>query len=285
MFIKPEWRQQFDEEGFLVLEQIIEPPVIAQARAELEKLVDQQAARLLKEGKIKSLFKDEGLETRIYSLFSNCIDEAPKSFRRELHLPGFYGFFFHKQLLDVVELVIGSEIRLYPNYTVRPKLPDWEGTRIWWHQDGGYTHYVHTDKSIKSNDVADLRMLNVWSPLVPARELNGCMQFVPGSHKLGVVPHVSRRYYLEIIDPKYTALFDNAISIELNPGDVVLFSNLLFHQGLPNRSKTVRWNLDWRYQDGQQPTLRKEQGHIARSESCPSRAVQTADEWAKLHFS
>ena len=45
----------------------------------------------------------------------------------------------------------------------------------------------------------------------------------------------------------------------------MLFSNLLFHQGLPNRSRTVRWNLDWRYQDARQPTLREDQGHIARS--------------------
>ena len=62
--MKPELRQQFDEEGFLVLHQIIEPPVVAQARAELEKLVDQQAARLLKEGKIttrKNLFLNKKL--------------------------------------------------------------------------------------------------------------------------------------------------------------------------------------------------------------------------------
>ena len=282
--MQPGLREQLDEEGYVILRGLVEPQVVAEARADLDGLVDQLAAGLIREGSVQSSFADEPFDTRIYRLFRDCLDQAPQSFRRELHLPGIFGYFFHPELLDLVESVLGSEIRLYPNYTVRPKLPDWEGTRIWWHQDGGYTHFVHTDDSVRHDDVEELRMLNVWSPLVPAREENGCMQFVPGSHKLGVVPHISRRYYLEIVDPRYTPLFKRAVSIELDPGDVVLFSNLLFHQGLPNRSRTVRWNLDWRYQDARQPTLREDQGHIARSRSRPASAVQSAEEWARLQF-
>ena len=282
--MQPGLRKQLDEEGYVILRGLVAPQVVAEARADLNGLVDQLAAGLIREGRVQSSFAEESFETRIYRLFRDCLDQAPQSFRHELHLPGIFGYFFHPELLDLVESVLGGEIRLYPNYTVRPKLPDWEGTRIWWHQDGGYTHFVHTDDSVRHDDVEDLRMLNVWSPLVPAREENGCMQFVPGSHKLGVVPHVSRRYYLEIVDPRYTPLFKKAVSIELDPGDVVLFSNLLFHQGLPNRSRTVRWNLDWRYQDACQPTLREDQGHIARSRSRPGNAVRSAGEWARLEF-
>lgn len=282
--MQPGLRRQLDEEGYVILRDLVEPQVVSEARADLNGLVDKLAAGLIREGSVRSSLTEEPFETRIYRLFRDCLDRAPQSFRHELHLPGIFGYFFHPELLDLVESVLGGEIRLYPNYTVRPKLPDWEGTRIWWHQDGGYTHFVHTDDRVGHDDVEELRMLNVWSPLVPAREENGCMQFVPGSHKLGVVPHVSRRYYLEIVDPRYTSLFEKAVSIELDPGDVVLFSNLLFHQGLPNRSRTVRWNLDWRYQDARQPTLREDQGHIARSRSRPANAVRSAEEWARLEF-
>ena len=282
--MQPLLRKQLDEEGFLILRGLVEPQVVREARADIDKLVDRQAANLIRQGRVTTAFREEPFETRIYRLYRNCLDLAPRSFRPELHLPGMFGYFFHPGLLDQVESLLGGEIRLYPNYTVRPKLPDWEGTRIWWHQDGGYTHFVHTDDSVREDAVEDLRMLNVWSPLVPTREENGCMQFVPGTHKLGVVPHVSRRYYLEIVDPRYTPLFEKAVSIELDPGDVVLFSNLLFHQGLPNRSRTVRWNLDWRYQDARQPTLRQDQGHIARSRSNPGRVVESAEEWASLEF-
>ena len=111
------------------------------------------------------------------------------------------------------------------------------------------------------------------------------MQFVPGTHKLGIVPHVRCQYYLEIVDKEFTRFFDKAVSIELDPGDIVLFSNLLFHQGLPNRSKMIRWSLDWRYQDATQPTLRREKGHVARSRKCPASAVKNVEEWVSLVFS
>lgn len=57
-----------------------------------------------------------------------------------------------------------------------------------------------------------------------------------------------------------------------------------FHRGLPNYSSKIRWSVDWRYQDATQPTLRKENGHIARSRREPTQAVQNADHWASLYF-
>ena len=75
-----------------------------------------------------------------------------------------------------------------------------------------------------------------------------------------------------------------AINIELDPGDVVLFHNLLFHRGLPNHSPEIRWSADWRYQDATQPTLRNEHGHVARSLQQPDTAVQSAAQWARLSF-
>jgi ectoine hydroxylase-related dioxygenase (phytanoyl-CoA dioxygenase family) len=127
-------------------------------------------------------------------------------------------------------------------------------------------------------------MVNVWSPLVPANEVNGCMQFVPGTHKLGVVPHEGREHYLEIPETILGRHTPRAVSIPLDPGDVVLFHNLLFHQGLPNRSQGIRWSLDWRYQDATQETLRAEQGHLARSRLHPEQVVRDRADWAARSF-
>lgn len=278
-------REQYEEEGYVIIKNFFGSQLILDVRAELAKLVDQQADSLLASGKITNALPNEPFETRLYRLYENCLDSAPIVFRRELHLPSLFGYFFNSDLLDIVEAILGPEIRLYPNYSVRPKMPEWEGTLVWWHQDGGYTRYWdHSDEPVETPDVENLRMLNLWSPLVPAREENGCMQFVPGTHRLGVVPHVKRKYYLEIVDPKFTPLFEQAVSIELDPGDMVLFSNLLFHQGLPNRTKAIRWNIDWRYQDATQSTLRRDQGHLARSASRPADVVRSAEQWSKLSF-
>jgi len=272
--------QQFNDQGFVILKEVLEPFVIREARAEMERLVDKQAEKLIATGKIRDPLKSEPFETRLFRLYETHLDLAPKSFRRELHGAGLFGVFFHPKVLDLAEILLGGEIRLYPNYTARPKLPEWEGTQVLWHQDGGYTEQL----GATGGKMEKLRMVNVWSPLVPARIENGCMQFIPGTHKLGAVPHVKKTHYLEIAEDYLKPRLKQAVNIEMDPGDLVLFHNLLFHQGQPNRTQKIRWSLDWRYQDATQPTLRKENGHIARSCSNPQSVVQDAKEWARLTF-
>ena len=189
-------------------------------------------------------------------------------------------------MLDVAEAILGPEVRFYPNYTARPKLPRHEASLVLWHQDAGYTAADRTStRSLGGLTAADLSMVNVWSPLVPARAENGCMQFIPGTHKLGVVDHVQREHYLEIIEDQIKPRLAEAVDVVCGPGDVVLFSNLLFHCGRPNVTDTVRWSLDWRYQDATQPTLRPQQGHLARSRAHPERVVRDAGQWTCLMLS
>lgn len=270
-------KEAFDRDGYVILKSFLASNVIEGVREELNVLVDRQAERLTAAGRITDTFQRAPFETRIARLFEHCMDLAPTSFRPELHGPRLFDLFFHPHLLDVAELLLGPEIRLYPNYTARPKFPEWKGTLVLWHQDGGYTAQA-------AEGVETLRMLNVWAPLVPATEENGCMQFVPGTHKLGIVPHEKREYYLEIAREELDLRLGQAVSIEVDPGDVVLFHNLMFHCGLPNRTRTVRWSMDWRYQDATQPTMRSHKGHLARSGRDPRGVVGNRRDWAERKF-
>lgn len=66
-------------------------------------------------------------------------------------------------------------------------------------------------------------------------------------------------------------------------GDIVLFHQYLVHGSqLPNLSGKLRWALDFRYQDAAFPTLRKTQGHLARSEANPGGVVRDGEHWAGL---
>jgi ectoine hydroxylase-related dioxygenase (phytanoyl-CoA dioxygenase family) len=275
-------QDQFENEGYIILPKVLSSDVVEGARQSVQELIDIEADKLMKQGLISDLFKDEPFETRWLRLFENKLDLAPDSFRPELHLAGFYPVFFDSKVLDAAETFLGSEIRLYPNYTVRAKIPDHAKAVVLWHQDGGYTAVNSAESA--GHDVDEMRMVNVWSPLVPANRQNGCMQFVPGTHKLGVVPHEKKKYYLEIADEYLKPREKDAIDIELDPGDIVLFSNLLFHRGLPNLTKAVRWSMDWRYQDANQETLRKEKGHIARSRRNPESAINSEKEWTDAIF-
>ncbi|MCC6445263.1 MAG: phytanoyl-CoA dioxygenase family protein [Armatimonadetes bacterium] len=267
-------QHRFNEEGYIVLKGFLDPKDIRDARSAMEGLVDREAEKLMAAGKSEGPLHGEPLETRLLRLYENHMEEIPILFRPELHQEGLFDLFFHPGLLDIAEAILGGEIRLYPNYSARPKLPDNARTEVLWHQDGGYT----------GGEAGDLRMVNVWTPLVPARRENGCMEFIPGTHRLGLVPHEGREYYLEIASEYLLPRKKDAVAIEIDPQDIVLFHNLLFHRGLPNRSAKIRWNLDWRYQDATQPTLRPQQGHIARSRLHPESVVRDARQWAALSF-
>ncbi|MEE2710203.1 MAG: phytanoyl-CoA dioxygenase family protein [Gemmatimonadota bacterium] len=275
---------QFHDSGYFIMHDFFDRTVLQHARDGIMPLVDRCAEQLVAEGKIPGPMADASFETRLARLYAGCKDNAPHIFRRELHLQGMFDIFFHPGLLNAVERILGSEIRLYPNYSVRPKLPDHPQTLVLWHQDGGYTQNVHLDGQHGERAVEVLRMVNAWAPLVPTRETNGCMQFIPGSHKLGLAPHEGRQYYLEISPDAMAPHLEKAVSIELDPGDVVLFHNMLFHQGLPNRSDKVRWSMDWRYQDATQSTLRQDKGHLARSRIRPDSVVHNEQEWLNLTF-
>lgn len=281
--ITPELKREFDDRGFIILRQAIDPSVIAGVRAEMEALVDDMARGLRAMDHIVGLYESEPFERRLIKLFGFSAALSPSGLRRNLHLKGMYGLFFCPPVLDMVEQLLGPEIRLYPNYTVRPKLPDDAKTLVLWHQDARYTN----DYPGASNDpqaVSQLRMVNCWTGLVPARRENGCMQFIPGTHKLGIVEHDRREYYLEIVATQIEPRMNEAVDVTTDPGDVVLFSNMLFHRGLPNRTASVRWSCDWRYQDATQSTLRPEKGHLARSNTNPDRVVRSAEQWASLRF-
>jgi ectoine hydroxylase-related dioxygenase (phytanoyl-CoA dioxygenase family) len=280
-----EMKARFEEDGYVILHNVIEQSVLDEAKLDLNWLVNMHAGDLIEAGVIDGPYMDEPFETRFYMLYRNCMDKAPNSFRSELHLPGLFGMFFNSAVVDLAESILGPEVRLYPNYTVRPKFPQHAATEVLWHQDAGYTA-TPGGTTVQSDELtaADLRMVNVWAPFVPVTPENGCMQFVPGTHKMGVVDHVTREFYLEIVESEIKPRLDQVVDVVCNPGDVVLFSNLLFHRGQPNVTKTVRWSADWRYQDATQPTLRVVEGHMARSQAHPEKIVTSADEWRNLVF-
>ena len=270
-------KAEFHTQGYVLLRGFFSPQIVQQARREMEGLIDRFANTLHANGKIADRCENAPFETRLIQIAAQAAAEIPGHFNKELHLAGLFDIFLNQRLLDVIELFLGSEVRLYPNYMCRPKLPEDPRMQVLWHQDAAYTAgYKSPEGNLES-----LRMVNCWSPLVPARVANGCMQFIPKSHELGLIAHDWREHYLEIDRAVLDPLMAGLIDVEMDPGDIVFFSNLLFHQGLPNTSQAVRWSFDWRYQDATQPTMRTSKGHLVRSRNPDATVIKSADEWAK----
>ena len=72
-----------------------------------------------------------------------------------------------------------------------------------------------------------------------------------------------------------------SVSIEMQPGDALCFTQITPHRALPNRSNQVRWSIDVRYEPTAQATeAGQKQGFIAHSPD-DSGAVPTFEEWLR----
>ena len=115
--------------------------------------------------------------------------------------------------------------------------PAQKGTILPWHQD----RWTDLDRDPE---------ITIWTAMDRATKANGCLQVIPGSHKLG------------LINPEHDAAFltedqaaehcppDKAVHIELAPGEVVLLHNWLLHASDINKTDIPRRAFSACYMDG-----------------------------------
>jgi len=263
-------KQNFERDGYAIVRGVVGAEVRLAVQAELEALVEEAAVAAHGAARAEHAV-DDPFETRMLSLFADSLHLAPESFRPELHRPGCFGLFFHPTIVDIVAHIIGSdEIRLYPNYTSRPKVPTRHDDEVLWHQDAGYT--VSTDfsgsggttaattgarglqeggVSVEEVDAMAASMVNCWTALVPVGRREGCMQFSRGSHHLGLLHHSKPapgdtwlRIPEEVLASHCSAGSERVVDVVVEPGDIVLFHQYMLHGSeLPNLSGRLRWAL------------------------------------------
>ena len=122
----------------MVVRNFFPPEVVEDCRAAAAKLVEQRAQQLQREGRIADLCSEAPLEKRLCLQQQQYKDAPPLLFRPELHMEELYELFFNQNLVDLMmELTDAEEVRLFPNYTMRPKMPSSDEHNVAWHQDAG----------------------------------------------------------------------------------------------------------------------------------------------------
>jgi phytanoyl-CoA hydroxylase len=105
-----------------------------------------------------------------------------------------------------------------------------------WHRDIRYWRFANPD------------LITTQLALTPATLENGCLRFIPGSHKALIHPEqLDQAEFLQPDLPENTALIAQEISIPLHPGDVVFFHALTFHAAGRNRSTAARKSVLFTY--------------------------------------
>lgn len=139
-----------------------------------------------------------------------------------------------QRVAGTMERLLGDEVYHY-HHKVMLKEPRVGGA--WeWHQDYGYWY----DFGCLFPDMASCLIA-----IDPATRANGCLQILPGSHRLGRVNH-SRTGEQAGADPsRVQAALDRfpLVHCEMGPGDALFFHGNLLHSSQPNTSDNPRWSL------------------------------------------
>jgi hypothetical protein len=140
-----------------------------------------------------------------------------------------------RHLVEAAEQLLGGEVYHW-HHKLTLKQP--RGGGAWeWHQDYGYWY----DYGCLFPD-----LVSCMVALDPARPGNGCLEVVPGSHRMGRLD-VSRRadQTSPASEERIRIVLQDLgrIACELDPGDAVFFHANTLHGSGPNPSDRARWAL------------------------------------------
>ncbi len=252
MMLNAEEITRYEEDGCLVLRQVLNPADLEPLRQSIAEYVDLQIQKLQTDGKVRDPHTEASFEKRWAIICEeNDLQKGEDRVAQwgagsGLLNEAVYNLIADPRLTDIMASLLGPEISANGDYWIRPKVPGDPITTLAWHQDSNY--YIGKGDSDTVDAMSDPggKVLNMWLPLVDVNEHNGCLKLVRGSHRHGTV--AAQRNELGHWTPvedvsRYGTVANEAMQI----GDVLIFNNLTLHASGNNDSDHVRWNIDLRY--------------------------------------
>lgn len=152
-------------------------------------------------------------------------------------LPSFSGLIRHPRLIAAVSQIIGPDLLMWScGFFI--KEPD-SSSYVSWHQDLNYWGLDGEEE------------VTAWFALTPATVENGCMRFVPGSHRRKDVPHVDSFAPDNLLTRGQEIAVEvdeaSAVDVLLRAGQASFHHGHMFHASNPNRTSSRRLGLAIRY--------------------------------------
>lgn len=280
----------FEQQGYLVLEQALTPKTLDAVIAEYTELLQSLCQSWVDQGLIDRSILSQSFVDQIKIITTSDLDYfQPMDISLPLgqcqpdtpiHLGNaVFDMMKDPQLLAAVESLIGSEITSNPIQHVRIKPPlkmvDGEENRA---------HIVrtdwHQDRAVALEQADQTRMVTTWIAITDATPENGCLQVIPGSHRKSMLPHCPAS---QLGIPESLLDLTQATPLPVKAGGAIIFHPLTVHCSLDNTSDHVRWSFDLRYNVTGDPTGRpKFPDFVVKSKADPSTELNSADEWARL---
>jgi ectoine hydroxylase-related dioxygenase (phytanoyl-CoA dioxygenase family) len=214
--------EQYHRDGFLLVKGLVDTGMQDDLRNRLEQLALSYIEN--PDRFPKQTFKIEPEIDINDNYYRQHPMEAIRQIGKVFRLPEFHNYFApDDSMVQIGKALIGAaEVRTPFMFSFAK--PAKHGSAAPWHQDQALWHiWLPTS-------------LTCWIALDPCTRENGCLQFVPGSHRKGMVPHENG----QIIQPHSHFDPDEVVYMEMDKGDAVFFDPKTFHASDPNRSPNRR---------------------------------------------
>lgn len=286
--------QFFEEEGYLIIENIVPIELLDQLIVEYGGVLDRLAEELCEAGEISCTYDNLPFGERVTAVYKDSGRSHAQYF--DFTLPGaatkadtpfwtgpaVFKALTEPNILDAVESLIGPEIYSNPVQHVRIKPPEVNVLPGEAHT-GGLTNATpwHQDNGVVLPEADETNMLTVWFPLLDAPIESGCLKIIPRSHRRELLIHCTGVQGVHLPDPLLE--LESAMPVPMRRGDVLFLNKHTCHGSLSNLSDRIRWSFDIRYNPSDQPTGRGFlPGFVARSRTAPETELQTSEEWTQL---
>ena len=253
--------QFYHDNGFLAIDAITTQAEIERLRGIYDRIFNERAGRA--EGNQFDLAgADE--EGKVATL--------PQILNPRKYAPELASTLYEVNAMAISKQLLGPDVVYAGDHAIFK--PAGVGAPTPWHQDEAYWHAGTRYNS-----------LSVWMPLQEATEENGCMKFLPGSHKQEVVPHQSiggdtRVHGLELVDPVDES---KAVACPLPPGGATFHDSRTLHftganrSSGPRRAYIIGFGAPTRPRDDGRRFPWLEAKHTARDERAKAAAEAEAD--------
>ena len=181
-------------------------------------------------------------EQALFRLFREDVPRFANIGKQIQHLVSLHRLSLDARILGLLHQ-IGFEL---PNISTRPVL--FFNSRHLASKEVYWRVFAHQDwRSMQGS----LNSVVVWLPLHDINRSLGALEIVPESHKLGLLA-------TEVIERfgKVQGFADSDFqSVEVEQGDLLVFSSFLVHRSGTNSTESIRWSCHFRYNDLAEPTF------------------------------
>ncbi|MEL7499163.1 MAG: phytanoyl-CoA dioxygenase family protein [Planctomycetota bacterium] len=209
----------FEEHGYVSGVKLFDHEVVQQLRSELAELVQPE---------------HDGRELW-HEYHSN---ESPDPSHVLFHAlgawriqPGFHDILWNPAFLVPASQLVHGPVRFWHDqlFCKPPK----HGGNVAWHQD--YSYWTRT---------SPLAHLTCWTGLDRSTKENGCLQYIPGSHRWDLLPITGlagdMESIREVLNEDQWAAFSNPVAIEMEIGEASFHHPLLVHGSAQNHTEIPR---------------------------------------------